>query len=360
MSEFLTDPSVLTKDKLKSELVANKVQLPPGEQRKDVYVRLYLKHLTAQNKTPGGGNKAPEVFSSDEEPEATPMVTTRNRSGRKATRKSDKPRGGEREDLDAAELSNEELREQLIQYGVNAGPVTATTRKLYESKLQRLIEQGPPIPATTLIPSPEVEVENKQNGNTDSEQYSDSEDELMIQKREPLKSKTKAPVTVRQRRFEHNQVEVRKTTAVDITETSTKRSSTLSRNIAVEEKPAKEVRVSEKDILEEMFPNEAATPTGISATCRRPIRGAAGRPLKFSSWSLEDTTFSRPILKTAPPAEVKTAKTKAKRSIPIWMQVVLFLVMAFFLFLVYQAMETNQGNPFTSQIPDVSDTSSQQ
>nr|XP_005995587.2 PREDICTED: thymopoietin [Latimeria chalumnae] len=308
MSEFLTDPSVLTKDKLKSELVANKVQLPPGEQRKDVYVRLYLKHLTAQNKTPGGGNKAPEVFSSDEEPEATPMVTTRNRSGRKATRKSDKPRGGEREDLDAAELSNEELREQLIQYGVNAGPVTATTRKLYESKLQRLIEQGPPIPATTLIPSPEVEVENKQNGNTDSEQYSDSEDELMIQKREPLKSKTKAPVTVRQRRFEHNQdlcesdlvesrealgkvpetpkrallrsivgkspsasrtpkkleeVEVRKTTAVDITETSTKRSSTLSRNIAVEEKPAKEVRVSEKDILEEMFPNEAATPTGI-------------------------------------------------------------------------------------------------
>nr|1H9E_A Chain A, LAMINA-ASSOCIATED POLYPEPTIDE 2 len=50
--EFLEDPSVLTKDKLKSELVANNVTLPAGEQRKDVYVQLYLQHLTARNRPP--------------------------------------------------------------------------------------------------------------------------------------------------------------------------------------------------------------------------------------------------------------------------------------------------------------------
>lgn len=66
MPEFLQDPSVLTKDKLKSELVANSVSLPAGEQRKEVYVKLYLQHLTSRNRgTPD--------FSSDEEREATPM-----------------------------------------------------------------------------------------------------------------------------------------------------------------------------------------------------------------------------------------------------------------------------------------------
>ncbi|GAA6076346.1 thymopoietin a isoform X1, partial [Tachysurus ichikawai] len=64
MAEFLTDPSVLTKDKLKSALVANNVSLPNGEQKKGVYVELYLKKLTSQNKT------NTEVFSSDEEPPA--------------------------------------------------------------------------------------------------------------------------------------------------------------------------------------------------------------------------------------------------------------------------------------------------
>ena len=77
MPEFLEDPSVLTKEKLKSELVANNVTLPPGEQRKDVYVQLYLQHLTARNRPPlatGANSKAPPDFSSDEEREPTPVL----------------------------------------------------------------------------------------------------------------------------------------------------------------------------------------------------------------------------------------------------------------------------------------------
>lgn len=78
MPEFLEDPSVLTKEKLKSELVANNVPLPAGEQRKDVYVQLYLQHLTARNRppAPGAANSrggAPD-FSSDEEREPTPVL----------------------------------------------------------------------------------------------------------------------------------------------------------------------------------------------------------------------------------------------------------------------------------------------
>lgn len=77
MPEFLEDPSVLTKEKLKSELVANNVTLPAGEQRKDVYVQLYLQHLTARNRAPlaaGANSKGPPDFSSDEEREPTPVL----------------------------------------------------------------------------------------------------------------------------------------------------------------------------------------------------------------------------------------------------------------------------------------------
>lgn len=95
MPEFLEDPSVLTKDKLKSELVANNVTLPAGEQRKDVYVQLYLQHLTARNRPPpasssssssslaaGANSKGPPDFSSDEEREPTPVLGSGASSGR--------------------------------------------------------------------------------------------------------------------------------------------------------------------------------------------------------------------------------------------------------------------------------------
>lgn len=76
MAEFLEDPTVLTKDKLKSELLANDVPLPSGEHRKDVYVQLYLKHLTVLNKK----HSQADTFSSDDE--ITPVVSNRSRSGK--------------------------------------------------------------------------------------------------------------------------------------------------------------------------------------------------------------------------------------------------------------------------------------
>lgn len=78
MAEFLEDPSVLTKDKLKNELTANNVPLPSGEHKKEVYVQLYLKNLTVLN-----NKKSPptDTFSSDEELPA-PVVSNKSRSGR--------------------------------------------------------------------------------------------------------------------------------------------------------------------------------------------------------------------------------------------------------------------------------------
>ncbi|XP_035941936.1 thymopoietin isoform X5 [Halichoerus grypus] len=334
MPEFLEDPSVLTKEKLKSELVANNVTLPIGEQRKDVYVQLYLQHLTARNRPPlaaGANSKGPPDFSSDEEREPTPVlgsgaaVSGRSRAavGRKATKKTDKPRLEDKDDLDVTELTNEDLLDQLVKYGVNPGPIVGTTRKLYEKKLLKLREQGTESRSSTPLPTISSSAENtRQNGSNDSDRYSDNEEdskiELKLEKREPLKGRAKTPVTLKQRRVEHNQVGEKT-----------------------------EERRIERDILKEMFPFEASTPTGISASCRRPIKGAAGRPLELRDFRMEESFSSKYIPKYVPLADVKSEKTKKGRSIPTWIKILLFVVVAIFLFLVYQAMETNQGNPFT-------------
>ncbi|XP_066489897.1 thymopoietin isoform X4 [Tiliqua scincoides] len=328
MPEFLSDPSVLTKERLKSELVANNVSLPGGEQRKDVYVQLYLQHLTARN-PPAPGAPAQPDFSSDDEREpargrAAPAPSAP--AGRKATKKTDKPRPEEQDDIDVTELGNEELKEQLLRYGVNPGPIVASTRKVYEKKLLKLKEQGQELRSLipTQVASSSAE-NNKQNGSNDSDQYSDNEEEpkteFKLERREPLKGKTKTPVTLKQRRFaEHNQVM---------------------------EKTSVEERRLERDILKEMFPYEASTPTGISASCRRPIKGAAGRPIEHSDFRLEETYSSKYIPKYVASADVKLEKPTVKRSIPMWIKILLFVVVTVFLFLVYQSMETNQGNPFS-------------
>uniref|UniRef100_A0A8C3TEC1 Thymopoietin n=1 Tax=Chelydra serpentina TaxID=8475 RepID=A0A8C3TEC1_CHESE len=362
MPEFLADPWVLTKEKLKSELIANNVSLPGGEQRKDVYVQLYLQHLTARNAP------AQPDFSSDEEREPTPLGA-RSRGGaapgRKATKKTDKPRLEEKDDLDVTELSNEDLQEQLVKYGVSPGPIVATTRKIYEKKLQKLKEQGPEFGSSTPLPTVSSSAENtKQNGNNDSDQYSDNEEdpkvEFRLEKREPLKAKTKTPVTLKQRRVvEHNQQVVNRVPGnfkhaaptLSISEFSDLPRRTPKKPLMtaeVVEKTLAEERRVERDILKEMFPYEVSTPTGISASCRRPIKGAAGRPIEFSDFRMEESFSSKYVPKYVPSADDKPEKpTTKKRSIPMWIKILLFVVVSVFLFVVYQSMETNQGNPFS-------------
>ncbi|XP_051546659.1 lamina-associated polypeptide 2, isoforms beta/gamma-like isoform X2 [Myxocyprinus asiaticus] len=352
MSEFLDDPSVLTKDKLKSALMAHNVVLPNGDQRKDVFVQLYLKNLTAQNKKSSG---SPDVFSSDEELPPTPVISNKSRSGRKATRKTDKVRP---EEIDVTELTNEGLKDLLLKYGLNAGPIVASTRKVYEKRLQKLLDLGPP--EKVAPPSDVSHVDGNHNGNTDSDQYSDKEEETVAPApvsvpepepeveaepipvvERPVRSREKIQVTTRTRGSQHNRVE--KVSAVDQTP-----------------------RTVERDVLEEIFSNEnLSTPTGISATCRRPIRGAAGRPVvdtkldesRFHLAELRETntsyteTRSVPWAATVPltaskPLAPPAVKTRARRGLPVWVQLVLLSAVAVFLFFVYQAMETNEVGLF--------------
>lgn len=274
MAEFLEDPSVLTKDKLKNELTANNVPLPSGEHKKEVYVQLYLKNLTILN-----NKKSPptDTFSSDEEL-PVPVVTNKSRSGRKATKKTDKPRTDE---VEVTELTDEDLKQQLAKHGVEAGPILASTRKLYEKKLQKVLDQPPPeLEATTEVTTL-PKVDSNQNGNTNSDQYSDKEDEVIATPEpepipvveKPVRSRGKTPVTVR---------------------TSSRRQAKIVEEITVtEETPKKKAAES---AVEDILANEISSPSGMSATCRRPIRGAAGRPVKPAEYWLDESRVQTTVI----------------------------------------------------------------
>uniref|UniRef100_H3DEZ8 Thymopoietin b n=1 Tax=Tetraodon nigroviridis TaxID=99883 RepID=H3DEZ8_TETNG len=333
MAEFLEDPSVLTKDKLKNELVANNVPLPSGEHKKEVYVQLYLKNLTVQNSKK---NPPADTFSSDEEL-PPPVVSNKSRSGRnrkcsakKATKKTDKPRVEEEEEV--TDLADEDLRQQLAKYGVDTGPIVASTRKLYEKKLQKLLDQPPPeaeAPAeVTTLPK----TDSNQNGNTNSDQYSDKEDEDLAAPEpepvpvveKPVRSRGKTPVTVR--------TSSRRQTKYGLEETSKKASDS---------------------VVEDILANEISTPTGISASCRRPIHGAAGRPLKPSDYWLNESRVQRTVLTESRSyseslsrgggGTVSSQKTPGGRGLLSLLLKLLFLVVvAVSLYYGYQNLDADQ------------------
>nr|XP_061809488.1 thymopoietin a [Nerophis lumbriciformis] len=365
MPEYMDDPSQLTKDQLKSELVAHNVELPSGNHNKDVYVQLYRKNLTAQNKKHDYAMNL-DAFSSDEEL-PPPVISSRSRSsGKKAPKKTDKSLPDK---LDVTSLTDEYLREELLKHGVDAGPIVASTRKLYEKKLQKLLDGGPAHATITKIVVTEIEVNH--NGNSESDLYSDKEDDVTPQPEpekvaepepvpvveRPVRSRGKTPVTTRTRSSEHKIVE--KITARDQTP-----------------------KLDKQEVLKELFTNDVSSPTGITATCRRPIRGAAGRPVissdlwndensyfspkatksisnSFSSYtesqiinrvkSLPNSTPSKSLsgtstlISAAPP----TGTTKVVcSSMSVWLKVLLLGMGAALVFFIYQAMEDNTDSQF--------------
>ncbi|XP_062238376.1 thymopoietin a isoform X6 [Platichthys flesus] len=417
MPVYLEDPSVLTKDKLKSELMANSVELPSGNPTKDVYVQLYLRNLTAQNEK-HVVDTTWDAFSSDEEL-PPPVVYSRSRSsGRKATRKTDKVQPDE---LDVTVLTDDGLRDSLIEQGVVVGPIVASTRKLYEKKLQKLLDNGPAQPPLPELVLAEIQVNH--NGHSEADLYSDKEDEGTAEPEpepqpepepvaepepappvveRPVRSRGKLPITTRTRSSQHQTIvpeDIRPVLREPVyleynrkvhdnpeSPAQAETPSASSIRVKVEKITASDQnpKVEEKVVLKELFPSDFNSPTGINATCRRPIRGAAGRPVKPSDlWNDENGLYSPKITKTTssssytesrtvnrvtslPPSTTSPSsarllsaappagQTKAVRSgMSLWIKLFLLAVVAAFLFLVYQAMETNRIAPFLASDKEV-------
>ncbi|XP_030077008.1 LEM domain-containing protein 1 isoform X4 [Microcaecilia unicolor] len=255
--------------------------------------------------------------------------------------------------LDVKSLTNSELKEQLLKRGIRSGPILPTTRNVYEKKLLQMLDQGPLVPQV------------KQNGTGDVDQYSDSEEEgLHLDNGTTMKSDAVTAPGNTTSSFGHSktsyypgarysQTPPPSDTHFSLTkmvEQIEKRSSSYKRvpeNSPQSPQSTKTSDSHKEDVLTELFPRDTQPPLGMSATRRRPIKGAAGRPIQFK---YEDTAAQVKLMEQV---KVEVDKSVAPpRLLTASLQIVVFAIMVFFI-LVFFTMESTPDNPFTSLIEKV-------
>ncbi|XP_066456268.1 LEM domain-containing protein 1 [Eleutherodactylus coqui] len=353
MPTLTGNPSQYSKDQLKNVLISHNVRLPQGDQRKAVYLQLYLKHILPKDR------EAADFSSDDEDTSENDLQPV----GDHEEKKSDK--------MDLKSLSDSELKEQLRKHGVNPGPILPTTRSIYEKKLQQLVEE-----------------QAKENGGEHEDQYSDSEDED-VQVKSLMGKRCELNEDRGDRALDFDSIpaslaaEFNKNLATlgdDFSVTKIlkqmERKSSLSQAVGYEDAleskiltPKSQVKVTaEKNTM--TYRSPANTPKacvftkqsrlqyddncpgdfsdlmpqsslGLSATRRKPIKGAAGRPIQFRYDDI--TTRARMQEQTK-----ETVTEGMPRLVSVRLQILIFIVVVF-VALVYFAMESSSENPFNSE-----------
>ncbi|XP_070696275.1 LEM domain-containing protein 1 [Pempheris klunzingeri] len=278
MPLFEEDPAHLSKTRLKSDLIAHSVALPPAKSRKDVYVELHLKHIEQKNAAD---------FSSDEDEQVQDVA--------------DKEDPEETEMPDPSGLTDDDLKAALLVHGVKAGPIVASTRALYEKKLRKLLQS---------------DGHEHLNGAKKGVLYSDSEEEEENGEEEDEESGSEAAKEERVEQSDQAQQD----------------------SIQLPEEPV-------ENTLKDMFPDTQTTPTGIYVTRRRPIKGAAGRPIQYA---YPDTPASPTTLERR---EVE------RRLVPIHIQILVFITVACLLYLIYVCVEESSLSPFMALLDSLNQES---
>ncbi|XP_075052227.1 LEM domain-containing protein 1 isoform X8 [Mixophyes fleayi] len=330
------DPSQFSKDQLKSVLISHNVPLPQGDHRKAVYLQLYLKHILPKDKEAAD-------FSSDDED-----MLSENDLLPVGDHKENR-----RDKMDVRSLSNSELKEQLLKRGVNPGPVLPSTRIFYEKKLQQLLEQ----------------VQIQENGAGHEDQYSDSEDEGYQQKNQV---ETRSEVNEDRgdgavNGINYSQVNMERRHSVGQScyrngqdgknmtsrsqekvtadkNTMTYRSTTNTPKACVFMKQSRlQTEDAALDDFSELLSQSAL---GMSATRRKPIKGAAGRPIQFRYDDIATRARMQEQTKDV------VTEIKAQRLISVPLQIAIFILVAF-IALVILTMESSPENPFKPLTEDV-------
>ncbi|XP_056450365.1 LEM domain-containing protein 1 isoform X2 [Gadus chalcogrammus] len=300
MPVFEEDPAQLSKSRLKSDLVAHNVTLPTEKSKKDVYVGLYLKHIDAKNAAD---------FSSDEEDQVVEDTP------------EEKPSAVDM--LDVNGLTDDELKASLLKHGLNAGPIVASTRALYERRLLKILQSNMPSEPTV-------------NGAGDANAYSDSEEEGDEEGQDE----------------DSDSNDSRQDDILTLELSPENNKQRVMAPESLEPHSGRIVEIAVESLLEEgltvvptrLYPSAVPIPPGITATCRRPIKGAAGRPVLYK-------------YPDAPPTSPTTLERREvdARLVPVYAQVLVFLAIACLLYLVYACMEENPYHPLLPLLDGLSE-----
>ncbi|XP_077337358.1 LEM domain-containing protein 1 isoform X5 [Lithobates pipiens] len=258
--------------------------------------------------------------------------------------------------MDIRSLSNIELKEQLLKHGVNPGPILPSTRSVYEKKLQQLLEK----------------VKVQENGDAHDDQYSDSDDEgAQFKDIAGLGNEVNCDgedgailknysCTNMERRSSLGQTSGNKNKDGKNQALKSQEKVTADKNTMTYRSPAntpkacvflKQNRHQPEDTtsgdLSELLSQSAL---GMSATRRKPIKGAAGRPIQFQ---YEDIV-RRAKMKERTKEIQEEKKPQCLISVPL--RIAIFILVAFVV-LVLLTMESSPENPFE---PPTEDTPLQQ
>ncbi|XP_016104062.1 lamina-associated polypeptide 2, isoforms beta/delta/epsilon/gamma-like isoform X3 [Sinocyclocheilus grahami] len=312
--------------------------------------------------------------------------------------------------VDLGLLTDDQLKAKLLRYGVKAGPIVASTRALYEKKLKRLLDSSEQASQHMVngtrdagrYSDSEEEDESVEDDDKDSE--SEQLRSETVSRTETSKTASRTGMFSQSRDFyprcfvptagfingkiQHKSSDAtlngslsqsgspyRSFSITQMVEEIENRFSPQSKQTEIERRSGQrseqtvdsralqdfmrldkdtmtgrslcltspsshqKLTVTEPvtDVLSEMFPDTARTPTGIYATKRRPIKGAAGRPVQFKypeMTLLSPTTLERQEIQ--------------QRLVPLWVQIMVFLLVVCLLYLIYSSMEEPLSNPFTA------------
>ncbi|XP_062422101.1 LEM domain-containing protein 1 isoform X4 [Pungitius pungitius] len=391
MSLSSENPAHFSKSRLKSDLVAHNVALPPAKSRKEVYVELHLKHIQRKNAAEFSSDEEDRVENAEEEDERMP---------------------------DLSGLTDDDLKAALLRHGVEAGPIVASTRGVYENKLRKLLQsdgqgvlngaergvlysdsedeeetveqdveessskkgdrpqQGSSetrgfVYPQCFLPQSRLYVRASRNGELSPKRNSgNAMNSLERSSQIPFASGSVMPngdSTISSQAFSITQMveemESSRSHSVDLAterdvngcnvqqqqqqqhwsrfnrlDIQTPKGGNL-KNQSMYYTPKESTYESEiKEPVKDTFslPNTTATPTGIYATCRRPIKGAAGRPVQ--------NTY--PVTPASPTTQAR--QEVERRLVPVQIQILFFLVVVCLMYLVYVCVEDDSFSPFAT------------
>lgn len=246
-------------------------------------------------------HEALDAFSSDDE---QPPPVSESRGSRKSRSSGTKKSQTELQSLDLTVTSDEDLRKQLLQHQDQTGAIADSTQKLYEGKLLELLDNGSvqsQSPGSDPGLGLDVELDN----------YSDHEEEL-------LAAPESEPTADEEDQNEEESVKI------SSSRTSSRHSAAFQVEQATLDPPASE---------------EIFTFTQLSATCRKPIKGAAGRPIA-NDWNRSIICDSAPSV-TGPAPSVTGPASSAQ---PWGKRLLLLVVLIALIYILFQFVEQDAGD----------------
>ncbi|XP_034733914.1 LEM domain-containing protein 1 isoform X3 [Etheostoma cragini] len=335
MSRFVEAPAQLSKSRLKSDLVAHNVALPPARSKKEVYVGLYLQHIDQRN----AGD-----FSSDEEDQGQDVADKEEYT----------------EMPDPSGLTDDDLKAALLEHGFKAGPIVETTRALYEKKLRKLLQSNGHgcvngVEKGVLYSDNEEGEEHGSDEQEEDKELGTEEEKEETVKDQAQQGSSQVELCFQNGGFVYPQCFLLSSRLLAHASRNGEPSFKWNSGNAVQSSGRSQSRCSQvsvgisrassvdqhsglgsgltqepvKDTIKNMFPNTDAKTPGIYATRRRPIKGAAGRPVQYAY----------PVTPVSPTTLEK--REVERRLVPIQIQILVFLIVTCLLYFIYVCVEDN-------------------